>query len=255
MGEQSAHKLRGKAMEDIIFNGSEARGPVGMAEVSLTFVNDDGQVPLQFSSYPEIVVTRRLFRDGESEYLINKTPVRLRDVVDLFLGTGVGSKAYSIIEQGRIGLVVSAKPEDRRHLIEEAAGITKYKHLRAGGRAQDGRDPAEPAAPLRPRRRDGAAARLAPAPGPEGRALQEVQGRDEGPRSVGPRPQAPRHPGRAAGGDRAARRGARPPGRRPDRPRATRDRSRALAPRGGARRSAGCRGCSRRSPSSTTASS
>jgi chromosome segregation protein len=130
MGEQSAHKLRGKAMEDVIFNGSDTRGPSGMAEVSLTFVNDDGQVPIQYSSYHEIVVTRRLFRDGESEYLINKTLVRLRDVVDLFLGTGVSSKAYSIIEQGRIGLVVSAKPEDRRHLIEEAAGITKYKHLR-----------------------------------------------------------------------------------------------------------------------------
>ncbi|MBI5482489.1 MAG: AAA family ATPase, partial [Deltaproteobacteria bacterium] len=130
MGEQSAHKLRGRAMEDVIFNGSETRGPSGLAEVSLTFVNDDGQVPIQFSSYHEIVVTRRLFRDGESDYLINQTPVRLRDVVDLFLGTGVSSKAYSIIEQGRIGLVVSAKAEDRRHLIEEAAGITRYKHLR-----------------------------------------------------------------------------------------------------------------------------
>ncbi|HEY3357913.1 MAG TPA: chromosome segregation protein SMC, partial [Polyangia bacterium] len=130
MGEQSAKQLRGKSMEDIIFNGSESRGPMGMAEVSLTFLNDDGQVPLAFQAYAEIVITRRLYRDGESEYLINKVPCRLRDVVDLFLGTGVSSKAYSIIEQGRIGFVVSSKPEDRRHLIEEAAGITKYKHLR-----------------------------------------------------------------------------------------------------------------------------
>src|SRR5260370_2682785 len=81
----------------------------------------------EFKDYTEIDVTRRLHRSGESEYLINKTPVRLKDVTDLFLGTGAGTKAYSIVEQGKIGLIVSAKPEDRRMLIEEAPGITKYK--------------------------------------------------------------------------------------------------------------------------------
>src|SRR5215813_11423916 len=126
MGEQSVKHLRGKEMQDVIFAGSDSRGPMGMAEVALTFEND-GRAPIEYLSYAEITVTRRLFRDGVSEYLINKVPVRLRDVVDLFLGTGVGTKAYSIIEQGRIGLIVSSKPEDRRLLIEEAAGITKYK--------------------------------------------------------------------------------------------------------------------------------
>src|SRR5262245_2474290 len=86
MGEQSARHLRGKEMQDVIFAGSESRGPLGMAEVSLTFDND-GRVPPEYTDYPEITVTRRLFRDGESEYLINKVPVRLRDVIDLFLGT------------------------------------------------------------------------------------------------------------------------------------------------------------------------
>lgn len=130
MGEQSAKHLRGRSMEDVIFNGSEKHPPLGMAEVSLTFVNDRGLVPPKYASLHEITVTRRLFRNGESEYLINKAPCRLLDIIELFLGTGVGTKAYSIIEQGRIGLIVSAKPEDRRNLIEEAAGITKYKARR-----------------------------------------------------------------------------------------------------------------------------
>src|SRR5215471_7256839 len=131
MGEQSARHLRGKSMEDVIFNGSESRGPHGLAEVTLTFDNSDleqaASLPIEYRDYPEIAVTRRLFRDGTSQYLLNKTEVRLKDIVDVFLGTGVGSKAYSIVEQGKIGLIVSARPEDRRSLIEEAAGITKYK--------------------------------------------------------------------------------------------------------------------------------
>lgn len=128
MGEQSAKHLRGKSMEDVIFNGSESRAPADYAEVTLTFENDDPvDVPLEYKDYAEIAVTRRLHRSGDSEYLINKTPVRLKDITDLFLGTGVGTKAYSIVEQGKIGLIVSAKPEDRRLLIEEAAGITKFK--------------------------------------------------------------------------------------------------------------------------------
>src|SRR5580693_2901632 len=131
MGEQSAKHLRGRAMSDVIFNGSEKRGPHGMAEVTLTFDNGEPEIaatlPIEYRDYAEIAVTRRLFRDGTSEYLINKTQVRLKDVTDLFLGTGVGTKAYSIIEQGKIGLIVSARAEDRRLLIEEAAGITKFK--------------------------------------------------------------------------------------------------------------------------------
>jgi len=126
MGEQSARHLRGKTMEDVIFNGSDTRGPSGFGEVSITFDND-GLVPVEFLNYTEITITRRLHRDGTSEYLINKIPSRLRDITNLFLGTGVGTKAYSVIEQGRIGLIVSARPEDRRHFIEEAAGITKYQ--------------------------------------------------------------------------------------------------------------------------------
>ena len=128
MGEQSAKHLRGRSMEDVIFSGSESRSPADFAEVTLTFENDDPtDVPIEYKDYADIAVTRRLHRSGDSEYLINKTPVRLKDITDLFLGTGIGTKAYSIVEQGKIGLIVSAKPEDRRLLIEEAAGITKFK--------------------------------------------------------------------------------------------------------------------------------
>ncbi len=127
MGEQSARHLRGKSMEDVIFNGSDTRPPHSFAEVTLTFDNRDGLAPVEYSAYPEIAVTRRLGRDGSSDYAINKTPVRLMDVVSLFLGTGAGTKAYSIVEQGRIGLIVTSKPEDRRGLLEEAAGITRFK--------------------------------------------------------------------------------------------------------------------------------
>ncbi len=208
MGEQSAKHLRGKAMEDVIFAGSESRGPAPMAEVSLTFddvgfshetlemalhseeaaaeqaldqigaqgeldepelaadadalaadapvvdVAADAAMPgpdpavagaelsasddvkefladkppaLDFAGYTEVTITRRLYRDGTSQYFINKTPCRLRDITDFFLGTGAGTKAYSIIEQGRIGQIVSSRPQDRRAIIEEAAGITKFK--------------------------------------------------------------------------------------------------------------------------------
>src|SRR5881392_2536594 len=130
MGEQIAKHLRGRAMEDVIFAGSESRPATGMAEVALTFQNDGRLVPPQYAGFGEITVTRRLFRSGESEYEINKTACRLLDITELFLGTGVGTRAYSIIEQGRIGLIVSAKPEDRRSIIEEAAGVTKYKARR-----------------------------------------------------------------------------------------------------------------------------
>src|SRR6476469_3360849 len=126
MGEQSAKHLRGGNMQDVIFAGSDSRGPLGMCEVTLVFEND-GNVPIEYLGYSEIAVTRKLYRDGTSQYQLNKTPCRLRDITDFFMGTGVGTKAYSIIEQGRVGMIVSSKPEDRRFLIEEAAGITKYK--------------------------------------------------------------------------------------------------------------------------------
>src|SRR5262245_35014062 len=127
LGEQSVKSLRGTAMADVIFNGSQARQPVGMAEVSLKVSGLNGNSP---DGNPECVVTRRLFRNGESEYLMNGHVCRLRDIHELFMDTGLGSKAYSIIEQGKIGLILSSKPADRRSLIEEAAGITKYKARR-----------------------------------------------------------------------------------------------------------------------------
>jgi chromosome segregation protein len=138
MGEQSPSRLRGKHMEDVIFSGAEGRGPQGFAEVTLTFDNRDGLAPPEYSEYEEIQVTRRLDRQGNSDYLINRTPVRLLDITNLFLGTGVGKRAYSIIEQGRIGFIVTSKPEDRRTMIEEAAGISKFKlSKRAAERKMD----------------------------------------------------------------------------------------------------------------------
>jgi len=138
MGEQSPSRLRGKQMEDVIFSGAEGRGPHGFADVTLTFDNTDGLAPPEYSEYGEIQVTRRLDRQGHSDYLINRTPVRLLDVTNLFLGTGVGKRAYSIIEQGRIGFIVTSKAEDRRTMIEEAAGISKFKlSKRAAERKMD----------------------------------------------------------------------------------------------------------------------
>ncbi len=131
LGEQSARQLRGRSMEDVIFNGSESKAPLSMAEVTITFENDrPSELPVHCQGLSEITVGRRLFRTGDSEYLINKVTARLLDVNDLFMGSGVGRTAYSIIEQGRIGQIVSARPEDRRAVIEEAAGITKYKRRR-----------------------------------------------------------------------------------------------------------------------------
>jgi len=131
LGEQSARHLRGRSMEDVIFNGSESKAPLSMAEVILTFENDrPSELPAQYQGFGEITVGRRLFRTGESEYLVNGVQARLLDVNDLFFGSGVGRTAYSIVEQGRIGQIVSARPEDRRAIVEEAAGITKYKKRR-----------------------------------------------------------------------------------------------------------------------------
>jgi chromosome segregation protein len=127
LGEQSVKSLRGLAMEDVIFAGSQSRQPLGMAEVNLKVSGLNGNSP---DGQPECVVTRRLYRNGESEYLMNGEVCRLKDIHELFMDTGLGSKAYSIIEQGKIGLILSSKPADRRALIEEAAGITKYRARR-----------------------------------------------------------------------------------------------------------------------------
>jgi chromosome segregation protein len=130
MGEQRVKSLRGKKMEDVIFNGSDSRKPVGMAEVRLVLSNTDGQGSANMADYDEIMISRRLFRDGESQYEINNIPCRLTDITDFFLDTGVGKNSYAIIEQGKVDTVVASKPEDRRVLIEEAAGIARYKARR-----------------------------------------------------------------------------------------------------------------------------
>ena len=127
IGERSAKHLRGRLMEDVIFGGTDGRKPLGMAEVNLTFSSDGGLAPKGYEQYSEITVTRRLYRSGESEYLINRIPCRLRDITDLFLDTGIGVNGYSIVEQGRVEYLIHSNPEDRRFLIEEAAGIAKYK--------------------------------------------------------------------------------------------------------------------------------
>ncbi len=127
LGEQSAKSLRGTSMEDVIFNGSQARQPMAMAEVSLMV---SGLASAQPEERGDVTVARRLYRNGESEYLMNGQTCRLRDIHELFMDTGLGSKAYSIIEQGKIGQILSSKPADRRALIEEAAGITKYRARR-----------------------------------------------------------------------------------------------------------------------------
>lgn len=125
LGEQSIKSLRGDKMEDIIFAGSEKRRSLGMAEVSLTIDNASGYFPLE---YNEITVTRRLYRSGESDFLINRVPCRLKDIHELFMDTGIGREGFSIISQGKIDEVLSVRPEARRGLLEEAAGIVKYRY-------------------------------------------------------------------------------------------------------------------------------
>ena len=130
MGESSARKLRGDSMADVIFNGSEARKPVGKASVELVFDNTDGKSAQAYARFSEISVKRTLSRDGTSEYLLNKAVCRRRDITDLFRGTGLGHRSYSIIEQGMVSRIVEARPEDLRAFVEEAAGISHYKDRR-----------------------------------------------------------------------------------------------------------------------------
>lgn len=127
MGEQSPKQLRGRRMEDIIFSGAGHYKPLGMSEVSILLENGNGTFPTSFTQDTELSVTRRLFRSGESEYMINNVPCRLRDIQEVFMDTGLGNKAYSIIGQGQIGAILEQRPEDTRVMLEEAAGITKYR--------------------------------------------------------------------------------------------------------------------------------
>jgi chromosome segregation protein len=131
MGEQSVKQLRGKSMEDVIFAGTNGKAPLGMAEVSLTLLNDNGSAPEELKDFTEIELTRRLYRSGESAYFINRRPCRLKDIHNIFLGSGLGSKSYAFIQQGNIGIITEAGPEERRHFVEEAAGTTRYKAHKA----------------------------------------------------------------------------------------------------------------------------
>lgn len=124
LGEQSAKQLRGSKMEDVIFAGTEARKPVGFAYVSITLDNADHALPVE---YDEVTVTRRVYRSGESEYQMNGHNCRLKDISELFYDTGIGKEGYSIIGQGQIDKILSGKPEERRELFDEAAGIVKFK--------------------------------------------------------------------------------------------------------------------------------
>src|SRR5882724_5778154 len=144
LGEQSPKHLRGTAMEDVIFAGNAENGPLGMAEVALLLERDEadfltpaageveegGGLPAELATVSEILVSRRYFRSGESEYFINRAPCRLKDITELFLGTGVGAKAYAIIEQGRVDQLINAKPEELRLFLEEAAGTTRFRSRR-----------------------------------------------------------------------------------------------------------------------------
>src|SRR5215210_3853556 len=140
MGEQSTKTLRSEKMEDVIFNGTELRKPLGMAEVSLVIGGLDSAamkleggagLPSQLTEFQELMITRRLYRNGESEYLINKTACRLKDIRSLLLDTRAGSKGHTVIAQGQIDQILNASPQDRRELIEETAGIVRYKKQKA----------------------------------------------------------------------------------------------------------------------------
>ena len=130
IGEMSAKQLRGQSMSDVIFNGSAKRKPVGKASVQLLFDNSDGRIGGDYAKFGEISIRREVEREGQSNYYINGTLCCRKDIVKIFLGTGIGSRSYAIIEQGVISQIIDAKPEDLRNHLEEAAGISKYKERR-----------------------------------------------------------------------------------------------------------------------------
>jgi len=127
MGEQSAKQLRGKSMEDVIFSGTAGIPSLNMAEVSLTLSNENGNGPEEFKDFTEIMITRRVYRSGERVYYLNKQPCRLKDIYNIFVGSGMGARSYAVIQQGNIGAITDANPEERRAFIEEASGVTRYK--------------------------------------------------------------------------------------------------------------------------------
>ncbi len=127
IGETSAKQLRGQTMADMIFNGTSQRKPVGKAAIELVFDNSDGRVAGEYAGYAELAIRREVYRDGQSDYFLNGAPCRRRDIIDIFLGTGLGSRSYAIIEQGMISRLIEAKPDEMRVYVEEAAGISKYK--------------------------------------------------------------------------------------------------------------------------------
>nr|WP_156314399.1 AAA family ATPase [Lacticaseibacillus camelliae] len=133
LGEQSAKSLRGEKMGDVIFAGTATRPPLNRAEVTMTFDNSDGYLPKQPAA---VTVTRRLFRDGESDFLINNQNVRLKDIVDLFMDSGLGKESFSFISQGRVEAIFNSKPEDRRGILEEAAGVLKYKQQKTKAQSE-----------------------------------------------------------------------------------------------------------------------
>ena len=130
MGESSAKNLRGESMTDVIFNGSSNRKPVGQASVELMFDNSDFKIKGEYAAFTDISVKRVVNSEAQSTYMLNGTKCRRRDITDLFLGTGLGPRSYSIIEQGMVSRLIESKPEDLRVFIEEAAGISKYKERR-----------------------------------------------------------------------------------------------------------------------------
>ena len=130
MGEISAKHLRGESMADVIFNGSSSRKPLGAASVELVFDNSDGKIGGHYANYNEVALRRAVSRDGTSDYFINSVKVRRKDITQLFLGTGLGTRSYAIIEQGMISRVIEARPDDLRAFLEEAAGISRYKERR-----------------------------------------------------------------------------------------------------------------------------
>jgi chromosome segregation protein len=136
LGEQSLKSMRSSKLEEVIFAGSDIRRPLGLAQVSITFDNTSGSLPIEYS---EVNITRKVYRSGDSEYYINKVPCRLKDIQHLLMNTGIGRDSYSIIGQGEVDLIFSAKPEEKRILFDEASGISKYKYLKkeAERRLQD----------------------------------------------------------------------------------------------------------------------
>src|SRR5215471_14563428 len=133
LGEQSVKTLRGKEMADVIFAGSSVRGPLNSCEATLTFDNTGRRLALDT---PEVHVTRRVYRSGEGEYLINRQPCRLRDIRDLFAGTGIATEAYSVIEQGKVDVMLQSSPKDRLAIFEEASGISRFKAKEIEAQAQ-----------------------------------------------------------------------------------------------------------------------